>query len=251
MFRAMEIAASGMATEQTAMNTLADNLANVDTTGFKAGQVQFESLVDTQTPDGVELPEGVQVAASYDDQSQGVIQQTGNPLDLAVNGAGYFPLIGPNGTQLYTRAGSFTLNAQGQIVNPNGLVLAGGITVPMGEQNITVEADGTVLGTPPGSSTPVPLGQIQLAGFANPDGLNDEGQGVFAPTVASGPALTQSSASDNLGLGSIQQGALESSNVNMVQEMVDLISTQRAYESAAKVVATADTMLGYANGLVR
>jgi flagellar basal-body rod protein FlgG len=240
-----------MASEQVAMNTVANNLANVNTTGFKASEVQFEELINTQNANGSWSPQGVQVASTEMNNTQGTIQQTGNTWDLAINGAGYFPLTNTSGQEVYSRVGSFNVNAQGQIVNPNGLVLAGGITVPQGEQNIQIGQDGTIYGTPPNSAQPVALGQIQLVGFANPQGLTDQGQGVYAASTASGPALRQTGSSTSIGLGAIEQGSLETSNVNMVQEMVNMISTQRAYESGAKVITAADQMLGYANNLVK
>jgi flagellar basal-body rod protein FlgG len=254
MFRALEIAASGMAGEQTAMNTIANNMANANTPAFKDSQVRFEEMLSVEGASGTWDGQGVRVAANQRDTTQGALQATGQTWDMAINGAGYFPLMDPNGQQVYTRSGSFNVNAEGQLVNLSGNVLAGGISVPTGTTNVAIAADGTITGYPPSSSQsgqPVTLGKINLVTFANEQGLTDQGGGVFAATDASGPALTQEASAVPLGLGGIVQGSLESSNVNMVTEMVNLISTQRAYETGAKVITAADEMLGYVNGLVR
>jgi flagellar basal-body rod protein FlgG len=185
------------------------------------------------------------------DLVQGNIQNTGKTWDLALNGPGYFPLLDGAGKEVYTRAGNFRVDSEGRLVHKSGLLVAGGISVPNGTQNIHVAEDGTVTGNPPGSDRSVALGRIEVVGFADEGGLAARGQGVFDATDSSGPALRQSSSSGELGLGTIQQGALESSNVDKVQAMVDLINTQRAYETASKVITAADDMLGYANNLRR
>jgi len=251
MFKALEIAASGMASEQVAMNTVANNMANTNTVGFKSSQVRFEELLSSQESDGTLSATGVGVAGTQRDLSQGALTATGQTWDLAISGSGYFPVIDANGREAYTRAGSFHVDSEGHIVNPNGLALAAGITVPTGAQNVQVGQDGTVQALLPGNSQSVVLGKIDLVGFADEQGLTDRGNGLFDQNDASGPPLRQGAASNALQLGSIQQGALEGSNVNMVQEMVDMINTQRAYETGAKVITAADEMLGYANSLRR
>ena len=251
MFRALEIAASGMAGEQVAMNTVANNLANVNTTAFKSSQTRFEELLSVENADGTWAPQGVQVSANETNATQGTLQATGNTWDLGISGQGYFPLTNASGQEVYTRAGNFSVNAEGQVVNANGLPLAGGITVPTGTQSVQVGLDGTVTAIPAGSTQTVTLGKIELVNFANVQGLQDDGQGIYEATAASGPALRQESSTLALGLGSVIQGSLETSNVNMVQEMVNMINTQRAYETGAKTITAADQMLGYANSLVR
>jgi flagellar basal-body rod protein FlgG len=250
MFRALEIAASGMAGQQFAMDSVANNLANVNTPGFKAQSARFEELVTQEGPDGW-VGQGARISGNAHDNSQGAVQVTGQPLDLAIQGNGYFPLMDGSGKEVYTRAGNFHLDAEGRIVHQSGDLLAGGVSVPQGTQGIMIAGDGTVTGTVPGNTLPVALGKVDLVGFANDQGLLGQGQGVFSSTDASGPALRQENSALPLGLGSIQQGSLEASNVNMIDQMVSLISTQRAYETGAKLITAADEMLGYANNLRR
>ena len=250
MFRALEIAASGMAGQQFAMDTVANNLANANTTGFKSGSAQFEELVG-QVDGGNYIGQGSRIAGSNRDASQGAIQTTGQPLDLAINGNGYFPLVDPSGKEVYSRAGAFHMDADGRVVHQSGFLLAGNLSIPQGASGLSIADDGTVSATVPGNSLPVALGKIDLVGFANEQGLEAQGQSVFATTDNSGPALRQENSALPLGLGSIQQGALEGSNVNMIDQMVSMINTQRAYETGAMVITAADEMLGYANNLRR
>jgi flagellar basal-body rod protein FlgG len=250
MFRALEIAASGMAGQQFSMDTVANNLANASTTGFKSGTAEFQELVG-QVDGGTYIGQGARIAGSNRDLSQGAVQTTGQPLDLAINGSGYFPLVDPSGKEVYSRAGSFHLDADGRVVHESGDLLAGNLTIPQGAQGLTIGTDGTVSATVPGNSQPVVLGKIGLVGFSNEEGLLAQGQSVFSATDNSGPALRQENSALPLGLGSIQQGALEGSNVNMIDQMVSMINTQRAYETGAKVIQAADEMLGYANNMRR
>jgi flagellar basal-body rod protein FlgG len=250
MFRALEIAASGMAGQQFAMDTVANNLANVSTPGFKSQSAQFEEMVTQDSVNGM-VGQGSRVSGSESDLSQGAIQSTGQPLDLAIQGNGYFPLVDPSGKEVYTRSGSFHLDAEGRIVHSSGLLLGGGISVPQGTTTLQIGTDGTVAGTVPGNLVPVTLGKVEVVGFANPQGLLAQGQSIFTSTDSSGPALRQENSALPLGLGTVNQGSLEGSNVNMIDQMVSMISTQRAYETGAKVISAADEMLGYANGLRR
>jgi flagellar basal-body rod protein FlgG len=183
------------------------------------------------------------VVATDKQFSQGNVQQTGNPLDLAVNGRGFFQVLQPDGTTAYTRDGSFQVNAQGQLVTSSGYTVQPGITIPNNAQSVTIGADGTVSVQLPGSATPSQVGSLQLADFINPAGLQAKGDNLYSETGASGTPQTGTPGLS--GLGSLQQGSLEASNVNVVEEMVNMIETQRAYEMNSKAVATADQMLQY------
>ncbi|OYV01708.1 MAG: flagellar basal-body rod protein FlgG [Burkholderiales bacterium PBB5] len=254
MIRSLWIAKSGMEAQQTALDAVSNNLANSATNGYKRSHAVFEDLMyqnlrqagantaeQATLPTGLQLGLGVRPVAVSRNFSQGALQQTNNPLDLAVNGQGFFQIAMPDGTTAYTRDGSFKQNAQGQIVTNNGYVLQPGITVPAGAQSITVNTDGTVEATLQGQAAPQALGQIQLANFVNPAGLEPRGENLYGETAASGTPAAGAPKSG--GLGSLSGGFVENSNVNVVEELVTMIQTQRAYEMNSKAVSTSDQML--------
>jgi flagellar basal-body rod protein FlgG len=254
MNRSLWIAKSGMEGQQFKLDTISNNLANVATNGYKRGGVVFEDLMydnlrsagaassdQTKLPTGLQVGLGTRVSASTRNFSQGNLQQTGNNLDLAVKGQGFFQIQLPDGSTGYSRDGAFQLDATGQIVTANGHVLEPGITVPANAQSVTVAADGTVNVTLPGQTAPQSLGQLQLASFINPGGLEARGQNLYAETAASGAPNTGAPGTD--GRGSLLQGYVEGSNVNVVEELVAMIATQRAYELNSKAIQTTDQML--------
>ncbi len=253
MFRSLNVAATGMAAQETQLDTISNNLANANTSGYKRQDAQFEDLLyqdqraaaqnadGTVAPTGTQIGTGVRVVATTRSFAQGSINQTGNPLDLAVEGNGFFAVTRTDGSIGYTRAGSFQLDAQGRITTADGFPLEPPITVPTNATAVTVAADGTVSVTQPGSTAPNNVGQIQLTTFPNPSGLSADGHNLFAVTAASGEAMTGAPAAE--GRGTLMQGALEGSNVDVVNEMVALIRAQRAYEINSKVISAADEML--------
>ncbi len=258
MSASLWIAKTGLDAQQTRMSVISNNLANVSTTGFKRSRPQFEDLLyqnvrqtgaqtaqNTQLPSGLVLGTGVRTVSTAKLFTQGSIIQTGNNLDMAINGRGFFQITMPDGTAGYTRDGSFQLNAEGQVVTSNGYLLQPAITVPTGAQSITVGRDGTVNVQIAGQVAPQQVGQIQTTDFLNPAGLQAIGENLFLESAASGAA--QAGNPDADGLGSLMQGALETSNVNVVEEMVDMIETQRAYEMNSKAISTTDQMLQYIN----
>ena len=262
MIRALYTAASGMSAQQANLDTVANNLANSATTGFKQRRVQFQDLVyqnlitpgaaaSTSTVSaGLQIGLGTKTAASELIMSQGDFNQTSNPLDMAIQGAGFFQVTRPDGTIAYTRDGSFHLNNQGTLVTANGELLTPNVTIPSNATQITISQYGVVSASIPGQSLPSQLGTIQLATFANPGGLNSIGGNLFQPTGSSGNAITDVPGG-NSGMGTLQQGYLESSNVDVVTEFVGMILAQRAYESNSKVVHVADDMYSQINGLIR
>ena len=252
--RSLWVAQSGMEAQQTQLDHISQNLANSGTNGYKQSHAVFEDLMyqtlrqsgansseQTQLPTGLQVGLGVRAVATSRQFSQGTLTQTSNNLDLAIQGNGFFQVTMPDGTTGYTRDGSFQLNAQGQMVTNNGYQLQPGITVPATATNVTIGSDGTVTATIPGQVAPQNLGQIQLATFVNPAGLDPKGQNLFAETAASG--TPQTAAPTVQGMGSLSQGYVESSNVNVVQELVSMIQTQRAYELNSKAIQTSDQML--------
>ncbi|MEJ5999997.1 flagellar basal-body rod protein FlgG [Paucibacter soli] len=254
MIRSLFIAKTGMEAQQTQLDAISHNLANVGTNGFKRSHAVFEDLIyqnlrqtganttdQTQLPTGLQLGLGVRTVATSRNFSQGNLQQTGNNADLAIKGSGFFQIQLPDGTTGYTRDGAFQIDATGQLVTNNGYTLLPGITIPATAQSVTVGQDGTVSVTVPGSSTPQSVGQIQLANFVNPSGLEPRGQGLFTETASSG--TPNAGAPNANGLGALQQGFVETSNVNVVEELVQMIQTQRAYELNSKAVQTSDQML--------
>jgi flagellar basal-body rod protein FlgG len=254
MIRSLYIAKTGMEAQQTQLDTISQNLANVSTNGYKRSHAIFEDLMyqnlrqsgantteQTQLPTGLQIGLGVRPVATARIYSQGNLQQTTNNLDMAIKGNGFFQIQQPDGTTAYTRDGSFQLSAAGQMVNNNGYTLLPGITIPNNAQSVTVGTDGTVSITVPGNPAPQTVGQIQLASFINPAGLDPKGQNLFTETASSGTPTNGAPSSD--GLGSLQQGYVETSNVNVVEELVAMIQTQRAYEMNSKAIQTSDQML--------
>lgn len=254
----MWIAKTGLDAQQTRMSVISNNLANVNTTGFKRGRAVFQDLLyqnvrqagaqssqDTQLPSGLSLGTGVRTVATEKLFTQGNVVQTSNSLDLAIEGRGFFQILLPDGTLAYTRDGSFQLDNNGQMVTSTGYVLQPGITLPANVLSVNVGEDGVVSVTTQGASAPTQVGTLQLTDFINPAGLQAIGQNLFLETAASGspqtgtPGLT--------GLGRLVQGSLETSNVNTVEELVNMIETQRAYEMNSKAISTADQMLQYVN----
>jgi flagellar basal-body rod protein FlgG len=257
MNAALWAAKTGLDAQQTEMAVISNNLANVNTTGFKQDRAVFEDLLyqnqtqagadtsqTTQSPSGMSIGTGVQVMATEKNYSQGGLTQTGNPLDLAVQGQGFFQVQMPDGTLAYTRDGTFQSNAQGQLVTSSGYLVQPGITIPQGAQSVTIGSDGTVSVTLAGQSAPTQVGQLQLANFINPAGLTPIGGNLLEQSAASGSPQTGSPGTN--GFGTLSQGELESSNVNVVEELVNMIQTQRAYEMNSKAISTVDQMLQYA-----
>jgi flagellar basal-body rod protein FlgG len=254
MIRSLWIAKTGMEAQQTQLDTISHNLANVGTNGFKRGHVVFEDLIyqnlrqagaassdQTQLPTGLQVGLGVRPVASSRNFSQGNLQQTSNNLDLAIKGQGFFQIQQPDGTTAYTRDGSLQVDANGQLVTNAGYAVQPGITIPPNAQSITIAADGTVSVALAGQTTPQTVGQLTLASFVNPAGLEPRGQNLWAETAASG--APQAGAPGSNGLGMLQQGVVETSNVNVVEELVAMIQTQRAYELNSKAIQTSDQML--------
>lgn len=255
MLRALYTAASGMSAQQLNLDTIANNLSNSSTAGFYARRMQFSDLIyqnvimpgaaatqQTTIAAGLQVGLGTMPAASEVVQTQGNFVSTGNPLDMAIQGLGFFQVTMPDGQIAYTRSGSFHLDAQGNIVTANGNPLQPNITVPANATNITVGSDGTISVTQQGQTAAQQVGAIQLAMFPNPGGLNSVGNNLYLATTASGDPIVGAPGSAE-GMGTIQQGMLEQSNVDIVQEFVNLIVAQRSYESNARVVTSADQML--------
>lgn len=256
MNHALDTIATGLQASQTMMDTIADNLSNVNTTGFKAETPEFQTLLyqdgiqpganssdQTVYPSGLEIGTGVRVASIKDRMTQGTMTSTGNPLDMAINGSGYFQVLMPNGQTTYTRDGSFQLNGSGQLVTSSGYEVVPSVTVPSSATSVTIGTDGTVSVTLPGSSNASQIGQIQLANFVNPQGLQPLGGNLFAATTSSGTATTGAPQSN--GLGSVNQSYLEASNVDVVQSMVNMISAERAYQLGTQVASAVDNQLNY------
>jgi flagellar basal-body rod protein FlgG len=255
---ALHVARTGLDAQSARMRVIANNLANVNTTGFKRDRAQFETLAyqtmtaagaassaENKYATGLSLGSGVQMTGTARIATQGAMNTTDNPLDMAIEGDGFFQVLQPDGTTGYTRAGDFTLSAEGQIVTGDGMRLQPEIQVPEGAQSVTIGSDGTVSAQLPGSTTSTELGRIETARFANPAGLAAKGNNILAETAASGTPQVGAAGAD--GRGSIRQGALEASNVNVVQELVDMIETQRAYEVNSKMISATDEMLRNAN----
>jgi len=255
---ALWVAKTGLDAQQTRMAVITNNLANVNTTGFKRGRAIFSDLLyqnvrqpgaassqSTELPSGLMLGTGVRIVATEKTFTQGNIFQTGGNLDLAMQGRGFFQILRPDGTIGYTRDGSFQLDSGGQIVTADGYTLQPGLTVPQNTQSLTVGSDGTVSAVVAGSSTPTQIGTIEVADFINTAGLEPRGQNLFIETAASGSP--QTAAPGASGMGTLVQGSVESSNVNVVEELVNMIETQRAYEMNSKAIASTDEMLRYVN----
>jgi flagellar basal-body rod protein FlgG len=254
--RALWVAKSGLDAQQTRMAVIANNLANVNTTGYKKSRAIFEDLIyqnvrqagaqstqNTELPTGLQLGTGVRTVATEKLHTQGNMQQTENSLDVAVNGRGFFQILMPNGDVNYTRDGSFKVDSSGQMVTAGGMLLEPNVTVPSDALSVSIGRDGTVSVTQPGSADSVQVGQIQLADFINPAGLNPVGENLFTETVASGAPVVGTPGEDEF--GAVFQGSLETSNVNVVEELVSMIETQRAYEMNSKAISTTDEMLSF------
>jgi flagellar basal-body rod protein FlgG len=255
MIRSLFISKTGLDAQQAQMDVISNNLANVSTTGFKASRAVFDDLIyqtlrqpgasssqQNQIPSGLQIGTGTQLVSTERLQTQGNLTQTNNNLDIAIQGAGFFQISMPDGTTSYTRDGSFTQDNQGRLVTSNGYPLQGGaITIPANALSVTVGTDGTVTITQPGSSAATTVGTIQLATFINPTGLQSQGQNLYQETASSGTPNAVTPGTN--GAGSLQQGYVEASNVNVVEELVNMIQTQRAYEMNSKAITTSDQML--------
>ena len=253
---ALWVAKTGLDAQQTNMAVISNNLANVNTTGFKKSRAVFEDLLyqnvsqvgaatsqNTQAPSGLELGTGVNLVATEKVYTQGNLNNTGNALDVAINGSGFFQVLLPDGSLAYTRDGSFQTSATGQLVTARGFPVQPAITIPQGAQSVTVASDGTVQVQLANQNAPSTVGTMQLANFVNPAGLQPNGQNMLVESAASGTAQTGAPGAN--GLGALQQGFTESSNVDVVEEMVNMIETQRAYEMNTKAIETNDQMLQY------
>ncbi|RPE70556.1 flagellar basal-body rod protein FlgG [Tibeticola sediminis] len=258
MLRSLYIAKTGLQAEQLRMDVISNNLANVNTNGFKGSRPVFQDLLyqnltqpgaqssqTTQYPSGLQVGTGVRPVSTERLMSQGNLTQTGNSLDLAINGNGFLQVLRADGTIAYTRDGSLQLNNQGQLVTGGGDLIQPAITIPQAAQSITIAKDGTVTVTLPGQAAPQQVGTLQLASFVNPAGLQSIGDNLYLETGSSGAPNTGQPTLN--GLGAVQQGFVEASNVNVVAELVDMISTQRAYEINSKAVQASDQMLQYVN----
>jgi len=258
MSQALWVAKTGLDAQQTRLAVISNNLANTSTTGYKQSRAVFEDMLyqnvrqvggqtsqDTRLPTGLSLGTGTRIVGTEKIHTQGNIQNTGNALDLAIDGKGFFPIILPDGSEAYTRDGGFKLSDQGQMVTASGYTLQPGITIPSDAQSITISADGVVSATLPGQATPAIVGNLQLGNFINPAGLQPIGENLYLETAASGSV--QTGTPGLTGLGKLQQSSLEGSNVNIVEEMVSMIETQRAYEMNSKSISTADGMMQFLN----
>ncbi len=262
MIRALYTAASGMSAQQANLDTVANNLANSSTTGFRRRNLQFEDMMyqNLVTPGaaqststvsaGLQIGLGTHAVSTEVVNTQGDFNQTGNQLDLAISGQGFFQVTRPDGTIAYTRDGSFHLNSQGQMVTSNGESLNPAITIPTNATSVTISQYGVVTATVPGQTQPSQLGQIQLATFPNAGGLSSIGGNLLQASGASGTPVVDVPGGAT-GLGTLQQGSLEASNVDVVEEFVQMVLAQRAYESNSKVIKTADDMYSQVNNMVR
>jgi flagellar basal-body rod protein FlgG len=254
MIRSLWIAKTGLDAQQTQMDIIANNLANVSTTGFKRSRAVFEDLLyqtlrqpgaqtsqQTQLPSGLQIGTGVRPVATERIFTQGNLQQTGNSKDVAIQGAGFFQVLLPDGTTAYTRDGSFQMDSQGQLVTASGFTVQPAITIPAATQSITIGRDGTVTVLVAGSNTPTQVGTLQLATFVNPVGLESRGENLFVETAASGTPNTNTPGTNGAGL--LVQSYVETSNVNVAEELVNMIQTQRAYEINSKAISASDQML--------
>lgn len=262
MLRALYTAASGMDAQQLNIDTIAHNLANVNTTGFKQRRTQFQDLLyqdvriagaansaSTEIPVGLQIGLGTKPVATEMIFTQGDFAATSNPLDMVIEGQGFFQVLQPNGQLAYTRSGNFQLNRDGTLVTPDGNTLDPQITIPQDQVGITIGADGTVSVVHAGQTQPEQVGRIEIALFQNPAGLQSIGKNLFLPTQSSGDPITGTPGEN--GLGTLLSGFIEQSNVSVVQEMVNMIVSQRAYEANSKVIRTADDMISQANNVVR
>ncbi len=262
MIRALYTAASGMSAQQMNLDTIANNLANSSTAGFRQRRLQFQDMIyqNLVTPGaaqsqqtisaGLQVGLGTRSSATEVIMTQGELNNTANPLDLAITGHGFFQVSRPDGTIAYTRAGSFHLNNQGTLVTSDGDPVQPTVTIPPNATAVTITQYGVVNATIPGQQNPAQLGQIQLASFVNPGGLNSIGSNLLQATLSSGDAV-QANPGGTEGLGTLQQGYLENSNVDVVSEFVQMVLAQRAYESNSKVIRAADDMYSQVNNMAR
>lgn len=254
MMNALWVSKTGLSAQDTQLSTISNNLANVATVGFKRDRANFEDLLyqikrqpgaqsseNNQLPSGLQLGTGVRVVATQKEFTQGSLMITDNALDVAINGRGFFEVLRPDGTTAYTRNGQFELSRDGELVNSEGLVIQPAITVPIDAQSVTISSDGVVSAVLPGSSVAQQIGALTVTDFINPAGLQAIGGNLFLETTASGSPTNGTPGLD--GLGALVQGSLETSNVEVVEEMVAMITTQRAYEMNSKVISTSDQML--------
>jgi flagellar basal-body rod protein FlgG len=254
MIRSLWISKTGLDAQQTQMDVISHNLANVSTSGFKKSRAVFEDLLyqnirqpgaqssqQTQLPSGLQLGTGVKPVATERIFTQGNLQQTDNSKDVAIQGNGFFQIMMPDGSTAYTRDGSFQMDAQGQLVTSSGFPLQPAITIPANAQSLSIGRDGVVSITTADSTASTQIGQIQLATFINPSGLQSKGENLYVETTASGNPNTNTPGANGAGL--LQQNYLETSNVNVVEELVSMIQTQRAYEINSKAITTSDQML--------
>ncbi len=254
MIRSLWIAKTGLEAQQTQMDVISNNLANVSTNGFKRSRAVFEDLLyqnlrqpgaqssqQTQIPSGLQIGTGVRPVATERIHTQGNLQQTNGQLDVAIQGAGFFQILQPDGTTAYSRDGAFQTDSQGQIVTSNGYVVQPAITIPANATSVTIGLDGVVSITQSGVAAPVQVGSLQLATFINPSGLQSMGQNMYMETASSGTPSTNVPGTN--GTGTLSQGYVETSNVNVVEELVNMIQTQRAYEINSKAISTSDQML--------
>jgi len=256
MMNALWASKTGLSAQDTQLSTISNNLANVATTGFKRDRAVFADLMyqikrqpgaqsteSSQLPSGLQIGTGVRVVGTQKQFTEGSLQVTEQPLDVAINGRGFFEITLPDGTSAYTRNGEFHMDANGQLVTAGGLVIQPGITVPPDARTITIGDDGTVSVVQANNSAPTGLGNIQTVNFVNPAGLEAIGDNLFLETASSGNPQQGTPGLD--GLGNLKQGTLEGSNVDVVEELVNMITTQRAYEMNSKVLSTADQMLQF------
>ena len=254
MIRSLYIARTGLDAHQTQLDVISNNLANVSTTGFKRSRAVFEDLLyqtirqagaqssqQTQLPSGFQLGVGVRPVATERIHTQGALQQTSNALDVAINGRGFFQVLMPDGTTSYTRDGSFQIDSQGALVTASGFPVQPSISIPSDALVVSIARDGTVSVTQPGVATPTTLGQLQLASFVNPTGLQSQGENLFSETAASGTPQVNTPGTN--GLGVLNQSFVETSNVNVAEELVNMIVAQRAYELNSRAITTSDQML--------
>jgi flagellar basal-body rod protein FlgG len=254
MIRSLWISKTGLEAQQTQMDVISNNLANINTSGFKRSRAVFEDLLyqnmrqpgaqssqQTQIPSGLQIGTGVRPIAAERIHTQGNLQQTGNQLDVAIQGAGFLQVLLPDGTTGYSRDGSLQSDSQGQLVTANGFVVQPALTIPANATSVTIGQDGVVSVTQAGSTAPVQIGSIQLATFVNPAGLESMGQNLYLETASSGTPSTNVPGTN--GTGTLSQGSVETSNVNVVEELVNMIQTQRAYEINSKAITTSDQML--------
>jgi flagellar basal-body rod protein FlgG len=262
MIRCLWTAASGMQAQTSNIDVISNNLANVNTAGFKRSRAEFQDLLyetmrvpgadapgGGQIPTGIQIGHGTRTVATQKIFIQGDFQHTENQLDMAIEGQGFFQITQPNGDLAYSRAGNFKIDGEGRIVTPDGMLVEPEITIPTDAQSVSISTDGTVSVLQPGQTQPTDIGSLQLARFVNPAGLQSIGRNLFVQTAASGEPTTGTPGED--GFGTIAQGYLEMSNVSVVDEMVNMITAQRAYEINSKAIQAADDMLQTANALKR